>query len=102
MNLYGVTVNMNLYGAGYVAHLCQPKFDFLLPHASGCWWRTSKTPVVSPISTQWRKTAGPSCSKLMMSLVNVSKFQTLISNTLQYFSTKNISVFGYKLVKHLS
>ena len=52
-----------------------------------------------------------------MSLVNVSlKFQTLISNICQYFllkiceklakaslifSTKNISVFGDKVVKHL-
>ena len=58
-------------------------------------------------------TPGPGCSKLTMSLVNVSlKFQTLISNICQYFllkkcekllifSTKNISVFGYKVVIHL-
>ena len=63
-------------------------------------------------------TSGPGCSKLTMSLVNVSlKFQTLISNIRQYFllkkcekllqrkrfshffSTKNFSVFGYKVVK---
>ena len=63
---------------------------------------------------------GPGGSKLMRSLVNVSlKFQMLISNVHQYFllkkcdkllhcksfshffSTKNISVFGYKVVKHL-
>ena len=62
---------------------------------------------------------GPSCSKLTTSLVNVSlKFQTLISQICQYFlskkcekllqyksfshflSTKNISVFGYEVVKH--
>ena len=31
-------------------------------------------------------TAGPSCSELMMSLVNISlKFQTLISNIYQFF-----------------
>ena len=63
--------------------------------------------------------SGPGCSKLTKSLVNVSlKFQTLISEIWQYFlskkcekllqcksffhfSTKNISVFGYKVVKHL-
>ena len=62
---------------------------------------------------------GPGCSKLTMLLVNVSlKFQTLICNKSQYFLlkkyekllqcksfshflTKNISVFGYKVVKHL-
>ena len=58
----------------------------------------------------------------MTSLVNISlKFQTLISEISQYFllkkcekllqkstkaslifSTKNISVFGYKVVKHLT
>ena len=59
---------------------------------------------------------GPGCSKLTMSLVNVSlKFQMLISQICQYFllkkcekktslifSTKNISVFCYKVVKHLT
>ena len=63
-------------------------------------------------------TSGPGCSKLTMSLVNVSlKFQMLVSQICQYFllknvrsfctakaslifSTKNISVFGYKVVKH--
>ena len=63
---------------------------------------------------------GPSCSKLTTSLVNVSlKFQTLISQICQYFLlknvrslctakdshiflTKNIRVFGYKVVKHLT
>ena len=63
---------------------------------------------------------GPSCSKLRMSLVNVSfKFQTLISDLRQYFLlnkcekllqcksfshffNKNISVFAYKVVKHLT
>ena len=60
----------------------------------------------------------PGCSKLTMSLVNVSlKFQTLVSEICQYFSlknvrssakaslifsTKNISVFGFKVVKHLT
>ena len=62
-------------------------------------------------------TPWPGCSKLMTSLVNVSlKFQTLISDICQYFllekcekllhslisSTKNISVFGYKVIKHLT
>ena len=59
---------------------------------------------------------GPSCSKLAMSLVNVSlKFQSLISyiffvekceKLLQYiakashiFSTKNISLIGYEVLK---
>ena len=62
-------------------------------------------------------TPGLSCSKLTISLVNVSlKFQTLISQicgcqyfllkkcekaSLIFFSTKNFSVFGYKVVKHL-
>ena len=62
--------------------------------------------------------SGPGCSKLTTSLVNTSlKFQTLISQIRQYFllkkceklakashifSTKNISVFGYKVVKHLT
>ena len=54
---------------------------------------------------------GPGCSKLTTSLVNETlKFQTLISEICQYFlskkckmyfSTKNISVFGYKVVKYL-
>ena len=61
----------------------------------------------------------PGCSKLKTSLVNVwLKFQTLISQICQYFLlkkcekllqcknfshffNKNISVFGYKMVKHL-
>ena len=64
--------------------------------------------------------SGPGCSKLTTSLVNVSlKFQILIFQICQYdllekcekllhcksfshFSTKNISVFGYKFVKHLT
>ena len=64
---------------------------------------------------------GPGCSKLTTSLVNVSlNFQKIISQICQYFllkknvrrfcsakaslifSTKNISVFGYKVVKHLT
>ena len=58
---------------------------------------------------------GPGCSKLTTSLVNVSlKFPTLISQTRQHFSlkkcekllsfffNKNISIFGYKVVKHLT
>ena len=59
----------------------------------------------------WRSC--PGCSKLTTSLVNISlKFQTLISKLIQYFyvekyenlifSTKNISVFGYEVVKHLT
>ena len=66
------------------------------------------------------KKPGPSCSKLTTSLVNVSlKFQTLISGIRHYFLlkkcekllqcksfshffNKNISVFGYKVVKHLT
>ena len=62
--------------------------------------------------------SGPSCSKLTTWLVNVSlNFQMLISQICQYFllkkfekllqcfshfSTKNISVFVYKVVKHLT
>ena len=62
--------------------------------------------------------SGPGCSKLTTSLVNVLlKFQTLMSKLCQYFllkkcekllqaslifSTKNVSVFGYKVVKHLT
>ena len=59
---------------------------------------------------------GPSCSKLTTLLVNVSlKFQMMISQICQYFllkkceklkllifSTKNISAFGYEVVKHLT
>ena len=71
------------------------------------------------ISTSLRP--GPGCSKLTTSLVNVSlKFQTLISQICQYllfkkmreafavqqllsfFQQKIISVFGYKVLKHLT
>ena len=64
--------------------------------------------------------AGPGYSKLTRSLVNETlKFQTIISQICQYFllkknersfcsakaslifSTKNISVFSYKVVNHL-
>ena len=61
------------------------------------------------------KKLGPSCSKLTTSLVNVSlKFQTLLSEISQYFFVekceklfsyffnKKFSVFGYKVVKHLT
>ena len=64
------------------------------------------------------RTPGPSCSKLTTSLVNIPlKFQTLISHVCQYFllkkcekllhfskffKIKNISVFGYKVVIHLT
>ena len=65
-------------------------------------------------------TTGPGCSKLTTSLVNVSlKFQMLIAEIGQHFllkkvrsfcnakasltfSTKSISEFGYKVVKHLT
>ena len=65
-------------------------------------------------------TSGPGCSKLTTLLVNVLlKFQTLISQICQYFllknvrsfciakasltfSIKNIGVFGYKVVKHVT
>ena len=72
----------------------------------------------------WRlhlsRKSGPGCSKLTMSLVNISlNFQKLISLMCQYFllknceklmhcksfshfSTKNFSVFGYEVVKHLT
>ena len=65
--------------------------------------------------------SGPGCSKLKMSLINVSlKFQTLLSDICQYFlskkckkllhckscshvfNKKKFSVFGYKVVKHLT
>ena len=48
------------------------------------------------------------CSKLTTSLVNeLLKFQMLISQIRQYlnfshFCNKNISVFGYKVAKHLT
>ena len=60
------------------------------------------------------------CSKLTTSLMNISlNFQTLISDVCQYFwlknyekllhcksfshfFNKNISVFGYKVIKHLT
>ena len=63
---------------------------------------------------------GPGCSKLTTSLVNVSlKFEMFISEIRQYFLlkncekllhcksfshffNKNITVFGYKVVKHLT
>ena len=61
---------------------------------------------------------GPGCSKLMTSLVNETlKFQTLVFQICQYFLSKkcekafarfshffnkNISIFGYKAVKHLT
>ena len=60
---------------------------------------------------------GPSCSKLTTSLVNASlNIQPLISQICQHFllktceklkaslifSTKNTSVFGYTVVKHLT
>ena len=66
------------------------------------------------------KRPGPGCSKLTTSLVNVSlNFQKLISQICQYFLlkksekllqcksfshffNKNISVFDYKVVKHLT
>ena len=77
----------------------------------------SKTLLIETLSTE---TPGRGCSKLTMSLVNVSlKFQTLISEKCQnfllknvrsfcsakaslIFSTKNFSLFGYKFVKHLT
>ena len=64
--------------------------------------------------------SGPGCSKLTTSLVNVSlKFQMLISQICQYFLlkkcekllhcksfshffNKKFSVFGYKVIKHLT
>ena len=58
--------------------------------------------------------SGPGCSKLTTSLVNVIKISNLnISNKPIFFvekmceaslifSTKNFSVFGYKVVKHLT
>ena len=58
--------------------------------------------------------SGPACSKLTSPLVNVSlKFQTLISEkchfllkkkmrSFSHFFNKNISVYGYKVVKYLT
>ena len=67
------------------------------------------------------RSSGPGCSKLTASLVNETlNFQMLISHICQYFllkknvrsfcsakaslifSTKNISVFGYRVVIHLT
>ena len=59
----------------------------------------------------WTWRYGPVCSKLTTSLVNVSlKFQTLISEKCQnfcaksfsHFFNKKFSVFGCKVVKHLT
>ena len=83
---------------------------------------------VTELSPVWERVAnsayqcksGPGCSKLTTSLVNEPlNFQTLISQICQYFFmkncekllqcksfshffNKNISVFGYKVVKHLT
>ena len=47
--------------------------------------------------------SGPGCLKLTMSLVNVSlKFQMCSAKASLILSTKNFSVFGYKVVKHLT
>ena len=72
-----------------------------------------------PYTINLTNTPWPGCSKLTTSLVNVSlKFQMLISEICQYFllknvrsfcsakaslifSTKNVSVFGNKVLKHL-
>ena len=84
---------------------------------------SSKIPIVESHNTAsvclYRP--GPSCSKLTTLLVYVSlQFQTLISEICQYFllkkcekllqcakashvfSTKSISVFSYKVIKHLT
>ena len=62
---------------------------------------------------------GPSCSNLMTSLVKVTlkfrmyifeicqyflleKYEKLLQCKLPYFFNKNISVFGYKVIKHLT
>ena len=75
--------------------------------------RTELRPSIQ-CSAQFYYTSGPGCSKLTTSLVNETlKFQTLISQICQYillkkweaslnFSTKNFSVFCYKVVKHLT
>ena len=69
-----------------------------------------------PIHLKFGVISGLGCSKLTTSLVNeMLIFQTLISQICQYillkkcekllhslnFSTKNICVFGYKVVKHI-
>ena len=72
------------------------------------------------LTNQFQYQPGPSCSKLTTSLVNVSlTFQMLISQKSRYFLlkkcvkllhcksfsrlfNKKISVFGYKVVKHLT
>ena len=84
-----------------------------------CFW--GKVLKIFQPSNIWIKPlTGTGCSKLTTSLVNVSlKFQTLISEICQYFcwknvwsfcsakaslifSTKNISIFSSKVVKHLT
>ena len=89
---------MNQLGQNF---LCRPKFS--LTTYSGAFISVFKP--------------GAGCSKLTTSLVNVLlNFQKLISQICQYFllkrcvklkllfifSTKNFSVFGYKVVKHLT
>ena len=63
----------------------------------------------------YMKLPGPGCTELKSLLVNVSfTFQTLIFQTRKFFlvkkcekaflifSTKNFSLFGYKVIKHLT
>ena len=83
-------------------------------------FKIMNTVIPSYLNNLYSYTPGPGCSKLTTSLVNVSlKFLTLISQICQYFLlkkcekllqcksfshivNKNISVFGYKVVKHLT
>ena len=100
-----VTINrQTLYDSDSLRHDLQNHMSF--------HWSPS---IGKPLMTRY----GAGCSKLTTALVNVSlKFQMLISQIRQYFllknvrsfcsakaslifSTKNFSVFGYKVVKHL-
>ena len=66
-----------------------------------------------PFKPQTNKPTGSGCSKLTMSLVNVSlKFQMLITEICHYFLlqcksfshflTKNTCIYSYKVIKHLT
>ena len=87
-------------------------------------YETESIQITADLSTMWViqliLSPGPCCSKLTTSLVNVTlKFETYVSEIRQYFllekvrsfctakasliySTKNISVFGDKVIKHLT
>ena len=79
------------------------------PPLSNYWGGLAPPPLPTPMLNE---TSGPSCSKLMTSLDNVVyKFKTLIFENVLYlkkyekvllFFHKNISLFRYKVIIHLT